>query len=136
MSLQEVINPKTGRPERILVDLSAVYPDAEEELTFEEIMAKRRGWLDQKWPREIKAEEPSQEISQDIDHSQEHEASSREISQDVAPDMPLNDQTLSDVTESKDLYAKESKPRRKKVLEVKGETQTSISLRIMRYYRH
>ena len=132
VSFQEVINPKTRKAERIFVNLNAVYPNAEEECTFEEVMARRRGWLDRNWPRETKPdrrepniEEPSQEVSQDVDHSQEVDGSSREVSQDVVSDVAADDQMLSDLTESKDTPEKESKPRKKKVMEVKAETQTS-----------
>ncbi|CAN8098934.1 unnamed protein product [Discula destructiva] len=45
-------NPATGKKEHVFVDLNAVYPSPEEpgsELSFEEIWAANRGWLDQTW---------------------------------------------------------------------------------------
>lgn len=45
-------NPANGKKERVFVDLRAVYPSPEEpgtELSFEEIWAANRGWLDQSW---------------------------------------------------------------------------------------
>jgi checkpoint serine/threonine-protein kinase len=53
---QVTVHPQTGKKERIFVDLKAVYPTPEEpgtELSFEEIMAANRGWLDQSWPEEF-----------------------------------------------------------------------------------
>jgi checkpoint serine/threonine-protein kinase len=51
-----VINPKSGRRERILVDLQAVYPsscDLGTEMSFEELRAEARSWRDLKWEKEI-----------------------------------------------------------------------------------
>lgn len=45
-------NPANGKKERVFVDLQAVYPSPEEpgtELSFEEVWAANRGWLDQTW---------------------------------------------------------------------------------------
>jgi checkpoint serine/threonine-protein kinase len=49
---QIIVNPVNGKRERIFVDLEACYPTPEEpgsELSFEEIWAGNRGWLDQSW---------------------------------------------------------------------------------------
>ncbi|KEY71641.1 hypothetical protein S7711_08107 [Stachybotrys chartarum IBT 7711] len=49
---QVTVHPQTGKKERIFVDLTAIYPTPDElgtELSFEEIMAANRGWLDQSW---------------------------------------------------------------------------------------
>lgn len=49
------IHPQSGKKERVFVDLAAIYPTPEEqgtELSFEEIMAANRGWLDQSWEDE------------------------------------------------------------------------------------
>lgn len=49
-------NPANGRKERVFVDLQAVYPNPEEpgtELSFEEIWAAARGWLDQTWDDQL-----------------------------------------------------------------------------------
>ncbi|KAG4028008.1 hypothetical protein MFRU_025g00740 [Monilinia fructicola] len=55
--LQQVtINPKNGRSERIFVDLEAVYPTPDKigtELSFEELRAAHRGWLDKLWEPEL-----------------------------------------------------------------------------------
>ncbi|KAJ4224182.1 protein kinase [Fusarium solani] len=49
------VHPHTGKKERVFVDLAAIYPTPEElgtELSFEEIMAANRGWLDHSWEEE------------------------------------------------------------------------------------
>lgn len=50
------MNPQSGKQERVFVDLAAVYPTPEEpgsELSFEEIWAANRGWLNQVWDDEV-----------------------------------------------------------------------------------
>lgn len=49
---QVTTHPQTGKRERIFVDLAAIYPTPEEpgtELSFEEVIAAHRGWLDRMW---------------------------------------------------------------------------------------
>lgn len=46
------MNPNTGKRERIYVDLATLYPTPDvpgSELSFEEVYARNRGWLDQAW---------------------------------------------------------------------------------------
>ena len=50
-----IANPQNGKRERIYVNLEAVYPTPEEpgtELSFEELWAANRGWLDACWDEE------------------------------------------------------------------------------------
>ncbi|KAG6136335.1 hypothetical protein E4U50_004125 [Claviceps purpurea] len=52
---QVTVHPQTGKKEYIFVDLEAIYPTPDEpgsELSFEEVIAARRGWLDQTWDDE------------------------------------------------------------------------------------
>lgn len=52
---QVTMNPNTGKKERIFVDLATLYPTPNEagtELSFEEIWAMNRGWLDRSWEEE------------------------------------------------------------------------------------
>jgi checkpoint serine/threonine-protein kinase len=49
------VHAQTGKKEYIFVDLEAVYPAPDvpgSELSFEEIIASRRGWLNQSWDHE------------------------------------------------------------------------------------
>jgi checkpoint serine/threonine-protein kinase len=52
---QVTVNQRNGRNERIFVSLESVYPrpnDAGSELSFEELMASKGGWLEQSWKSE------------------------------------------------------------------------------------
>lgn len=54
-------NPANGKKERVFVDLQAIYPSPEEpgtELSFEEVWAANRGWLDQPWGEETPSSPP------------------------------------------------------------------------------
>lgn len=49
------VNCKTGKAERVFVNLEAVYPnpaDHAEEMSFDELRAIRRGWADKDWRKE------------------------------------------------------------------------------------
>ncbi|KAJ3495141.1 hypothetical protein NLG97_g3607 [Lecanicillium saksenae] len=53
---QVTVHPQTGKKEYIFVDLAAVYPTPDEpgtEISFEEIIAANRGWLDCAWENEV-----------------------------------------------------------------------------------
>jgi len=52
---QQVTNVKTGKVERVFVNLEAVYPsenDPYDEMSFEELRANSRGWLSRDWAAE------------------------------------------------------------------------------------
>ncbi|KAG5949839.1 hypothetical protein E4U53_005723 [Claviceps sorghi] len=52
---QVTVHPQTGKKEYIFVDLESIYPTPDEpgsELSFEEVIAARRGWSDQTWDDE------------------------------------------------------------------------------------
>ena len=135
---QEIMNPKTGRTERIKVDLLEVYPGSIEERDFEEAMAQHRGWLEKTWKREKvptldrvpipeeSVDEVSQVISEknDEEHISEDSSSNDIDSQEVTSDVTFNENSLSQGIESRQIEFKEDRPRRKKMMEVKAETQT------------
>ncbi|KAI9769049.1 MAG: hypothetical protein M1839_003812 [Geoglossum umbratile] len=55
---REQINPRTGKSERVFVNLEACYPnpnDPSTELSFEELRAIRRGWINQIWPKDCRS---------------------------------------------------------------------------------
>ncbi|CAG8051636.1 unnamed protein product [Penicillium olsonii] len=56
--VREAVNPRTGRRERVFVDLESVYPDRSNpahEMSFEELRAIKRGWMDKTWRKEKQA---------------------------------------------------------------------------------
>ncbi|KAJ5350887.1 hypothetical protein N7541_008614 [Penicillium brevicompactum] len=61
--VREAVNPRTGRRERVFVDLESVYPDRSNpahEMSFEELRAIKRGWMDKDWRKQ---KQPLQQIS-------------------------------------------------------------------------
>ncbi|KAI4164945.1 MAG: hypothetical protein LQ342_001578 [Letrouitia transgressa] len=130
MGQQEVRNPKTGKVERVYVNLEAVYPnphDATEEMSFEELRAKARGWTDRHWATE-KIQQGTCEV-----RSLENTSSLVETKESVVSNQvqhaTLSQESTTGPTEtiSMDEPVHELKNRRNKrtkVLEVKGETQT------------
>ncbi|KAI5926760.1 Mad3/BUB1 homology region 1-domain-containing protein [Camillea tinctor] len=70
---QVIVNPQSGKRERIYVNLEAVYPTPEEpgtELSFEELWAASRGWLNVCWDNESVVDErhvPADENSPPVD---------------------------------------------------------------------
>ncbi|KAB8270622.1 Mad3/BUB1 homology region 1-domain-containing protein [Aspergillus minisclerotigenes] len=124
--VREAVNPRTGRRERVFVNLDAVYPDYTNpnvEVSFEELRAMRRGWMDKNWRPQ---KEPLRQIS------------GNENSAGIDPARALPDEfneklTMKDADISAQQQAPESdahheakagKARKLKLREVKQETQT------------
>ncbi|KAL1966917.1 hypothetical protein VTN77DRAFT_3661 [Rasamsonia byssochlamydoides] len=56
--VREAVNPRTGRRERVFVNLELVYPDYKNpsyEISFEELRATSRGWMQKDWSSQKKA---------------------------------------------------------------------------------
>ncbi|KAL8771897.1 MAG: hypothetical protein Q9209_002835 [Squamulea sp. 1 TL-2023] len=131
---QQITNPKTGRTERVFVNLEAVYPnpnDPTEEFSFEELRARSRGWVDKDWaadPRREKSCEPAaqknrtrslslEESEPNLSMTEDHRLNteSQSTTEQSVETMPIEDMTQRTRTR---------KNRRTKVMEVKAETQT------------
>ncbi|KAL8645709.1 MAG: hypothetical protein Q9226_007177 [Calogaya cf. arnoldii] len=139
---QQITNPKTGKIERVFVNLEAVYPnpnDPTEEFSFEELRARYRGWTDKDWAADHRRAS--------IHESRTHENRGRSLSlEENKPnvsntkgnpqDMSLQNTTeqIVDSTPAGDMTqgTKARKSRRTKVMEVRAETQTSTTLRLTR----
>ncbi|KAI4093374.1 MAG: hypothetical protein LQ344_002962 [Seirophora lacunosa] len=132
---QQTTNPKTGKVERVFVNLEAVYPnpnDPTEELSFEELRAKSRGWLDRNWTAEKRRARDQEPLihEQAVDslslNTMEPEASTAELnkvdetSQNTTEQLIEPPAAVEDVTQG----TKARRNRRPKVMEVKSETQT------------
>lgn len=151
---QVTVNPSNGRRERVFVDLRVVYPTPDEpgtELSFEEIWAANRGWLDREWPDEgpdeveVFADEPlgDENTPPAVDVLAQRVKEKLVIHRDVPLDengAPVHAKLVihQDVVKLDEngapIYPK-SKPRKKKVAEV-NETQISTSIRILADFRH
>ncbi|KAI9739900.1 MAG: hypothetical protein M1818_004956 [Claussenomyces sp. TS43310] len=63
---QVTVNQRTGRCERIFVNLEAVYPTPDDlgtEMSFEELRASARGWRTKTWTSEKREMTPQQDIN-------------------------------------------------------------------------
>ena len=137
---QQVVNARTGKTERVFVNLEAVYPnpsDLSEEYSFEELRARHRGWLSKQWKpaKQNSQQEPGLKNEYDVDIPRETIVNATENAtvdssqQSLAADAIGADQTLSDITRDVSRDGKSTRPRRKKIREIKGETQTSMMIR-------
>lgn len=117
------VHPQTGKKERVFVDLAAIYPTPEEqgtELSFEEIMATNRGWLDLTWENDVVDEnlvlEPVLVPLKEIE----------EISQGVAQKLVVHqDAMMFDENGAVIQPPREPRPSKKKKMIEVNETQIS-----------
>lgn len=121
------VHPQTGKKEYIFVDLAAVYPTPEEqgtELSFEEIIAANRGWLDCSWDEDIVEESlvPLSDIHMDeIDKISNSMAGKLEVHRDAM----LFDENGYDENGSRKEPLPEARPAKKKKMMETNETQIS-----------
>ncbi|MCJ1295185.1 hypothetical protein MMC34_006747 [Xylographa carneopallida] len=133
---QMAVNPRTGKVERVFVNLEAVYPnpnDSNEEYSFEELRAKHRGWLDRSWPRKIVHERP-EGLNEQCEESFGNVTLAKGIEAEEDAILAMNVQEqLNIVDEGTDQGPSEmiagdddrsTRPRKKKIMEVRAEAQT------------
>ncbi|KAL4877581.1 Mad3/BUB1 homology region 1-domain-containing protein [Aspergillus karnatakaensis] len=132
--IREATNPRTGRRERVFVDLDAVYPDYKNpniEMSFEELRASHRGWMDKNWRAQ---KQPLKPVS---GNASSGEPNTLKLSGNDAekglPDQFRQKLTLKDTGDhalqqpidlGKSHDGKAAKARKPKLREVKAETQT------------
>ena len=144
---QVTVNPSNGKKERVFVDLRAVYPTPDEpgtELSFEEVWAANRGWLDRDWPDESPGEVDvfgDETLADENAHSSGNvlalEAKKKLV---VHQDVVTLDENGAPIYQTLDIHQDvvkldengapiypKSKPRKKKMIEV-NETQISESI--------
>jgi checkpoint serine/threonine-protein kinase len=129
---QKSMNPRTGRLDRVFVNLEAVYPDLsnpQSELDFESLRAKKRGWLDVDWAQERKKSKTTTtsaprntEKESLVDDSFEG-SQTRSVQGDDSTDQTGVLHDNSDTSTGKD--PRHHKSRKLKVVEVKSKPQTS-----------
>jgi checkpoint serine/threonine-protein kinase len=124
---QLTVNPRTGKNERIFVNLEAVYPTPEQsgtELSFEELRAGSRGWLLKTWKSEKQSVPVLKLKTQDeqpVDPSDENSAAlSRNRVERLVPGDPVILDENGVVKES----GRPGRPRKLRTMEV-NETQIS-----------
>jgi len=116
---QVTVNAR-GQKERVFVDLREVYPTPEvpgTELSFEEVWAAKRGWLDRTWPDDTVEEEFHQDEN---DENRQVDLLAEAVSEKlvVHQDVVMFDENGAPILPHK------SKPKKKKPVEV-NETQIS-----------
>ncbi|KAI0417407.1 Mad3/BUB1 homology region 1-domain-containing protein [Xylaria grammica] len=117
---QVIVNPQSGKREHIYVNLEAIYPSPEEpgtELSFEELWAANRGWLDACWDDESL-------VSCQHEVADENTPPLEVLSRVVEQKLVIHRDTvpLDENGALKDYHPKPAKGRKKKVMEV-NETQ-------------
>ncbi|KAI1114385.1 Mad3/BUB1 homology region 1-domain-containing protein [Nemania sp. NC0429] len=117
---QVIVNPQNGKRERIYVNLEAIYPTPEEpgtELSFEELWAASRGWLDACW-------DDGSLVDDQHRVSDENATPIDVLSRAVEGKLVIHRDTmaLDENGAFKDRTPKPSKGRKKKIMEV-NETQ-------------
>lgn len=126
--LQQVVNPRTGKIERVFVNLAAVYPvpnDQSVEISFEELRAESRGWLAKDWSagrRTQKQQLPSQPTSQGTPDQRTGEGPT------ILEETPCSSEETTTNLITSDPFERRSRksgrPKKMKVMEIKAETQT------------
>ncbi|PYH45114.1 putative checkpoint protein kinase (SldA) [Aspergillus saccharolyticus JOP 1030-1] len=129
--VKEAINPRTGRRERVFVNLDAVYPDYKNpnhEVSFEELRALHRGWLEKDWrvakqplreiPGNSNAEMP---MENPLQHGIENELPAQFKQKLTVRD---SDNHPQEQAEARAAQENKTKARKMKMREVKQETQT------------
>lgn len=113
-----IVNPVSGKRERIHVNLEAIYPMPEEpgtELSFEELWAANRGWIDACWDEESIVQDRQPPADENVDL----------LSQRVATNLVVHhDVVRLDENGAIQEPRKSSKPKKKRTAEV-NETQIS-----------
>ncbi|KAJ5101611.1 hypothetical protein NUU61_003833 [Penicillium alfredii] len=124
--VREAVNPRTGRRERVFVDLEAVYPDHNNpahEISFEELRAMKRGWIGKNW---CSQKEPLQQISGNVGGADGQPGKPKAATPDQELPEQLNQKLkIDEQTQSYDQDgAPEGKSGKARRFKVKGETQT------------
>lgn len=129
-----MVNPKTGKAERVFVNLEAVYPNPNEptlEFSFEELRAINRGWAGRDWRTRPASPVGTTLISSQPSPAQSaaaHEKQVDELGLQVHQHLVLDEENssqLQDVGQQLEAKkAKSTKARRVKVREIKQEAQT------------
>jgi checkpoint serine/threonine-protein kinase len=123
--IREAINPRTGRRERVFVDLVAVYPDYKDpshEICLEELRASHRGWLKKDWSKSSKPlrEIPTNAARRALEHP---ETNNENIEHNLTDELKQKLIIEGKSSHQGDREGKLSKVKKIKVREI-NETQT------------
>ncbi|KAJ5160790.1 uncharacterized protein N7482_007794 [Penicillium canariense] len=124
--VREAVNPRTGRRERVFVDLESVYPDYQNpahEVSFEELRAIKRGWMNKIWRHQ---KEPLQQISGNVAGDAQPAKLKMSSAEEQLPE-PLEQNLVIDSQHSRPQDQDgpyEGKAGKARKFKVHGETQT------------
>ncbi len=129
-------NVRTGKIERVFVNLEAVYPnddDHNEEMSFEELRAKSRGWLHRDWAAESRQRVEEKFQAREVEIQSSTAASAEEAVEILQPTRPKpvtqsssNAQLETTIAVDIEREGRAGRSKKTKIREVKGETQTSM----------
>ncbi|EFQ96865.1 BUB protein kinase [Nannizzia gypsea CBS 118893] len=118
----ERVDPRTGKIERVVVNLEAIYPDPHNpavEMSLDELRAISRGWMSKDWSKQRKKplrEIPQNEItSKELQMNENGHSSDKHLSMAMQEKLQIHDEAGRD--------HKLVKGKKLKVKEIKGETQ-------------
>ena len=119
------------------MNLEAVYPnenDHSEELSFEELRAMSRDWMNRDWTAERKQRLAQTSQAREADDRLSTEASAEEATASPQCARPKSEtqgapKTQLETTIAVDIAGggRTGRPKKTKIMEVKGETQTSMN---------
>jgi checkpoint serine/threonine-protein kinase len=130
------VNSKTGKAERVFVNLEAVYPnpaDHSEEMSFDELRATYRGWANKNWRKEsmrtLRAISGNAQSSPPSLTNAAIEKISKDLEKKVSLDGNESSQqsTPAGNSQGPSQEVKPTKQKKMKMREIKQETQTGKS---------
>lgn len=118
------------------MNLEAVYPnddDHNEEMSFEELRAKSRGWLHRDWAAESRQRVEEKFQAREVEIQSSTAASAEEAVEILQPTRPKpvtqsssNAQLETTIAVDIEREGRAGRSKKTKIREVKGETQTSM----------
>lgn len=132
------INPKTGKAESVLANMEAIYPDWPQmntEMSFEELRAAHRGWLSKDWSAEKREVLLSQKHATDEAVEEEYvdpqdlvgESLAIAVEERLVVEEEYELQFEERVGKEGSRESRSGRPKKMKVMEVRGEPQTSMN---------
>ena len=123
------VNAKTGKAEHVFVNLEAVYPNDNEELSFEELRAKHRGWMDKDWAAERTKQESEEQARAEMHDTAEEQEPTESVDDTLSTDLRQALVLEEPSRPTHEVDAKESlldnkRPKRPKIREIRHDSQT------------
>jgi len=118
------VNPRTGRWERVFVNMGGVYAENGQEFSFEELRAIQRGWVGMDWRRSRPVPPLKANANPKIIPETKYKSKEPEDLENLTSTFERMDTAESTQSQEVLKESKPPKPKKIKVREVKQETQT------------